>query len=149
MKYSNEIEIDLSRERVIELFDNADNLSKWQPDLISFEHISGEPGKVGAKSRLKYDMGKKGGKVEMIETIVKNDLPEEFHGTYEAPGVFNQMQNYFTEVSPGKTKWKSDTFFKFSTFKMKLFGFLMPGAFKRQSYKFMENFKSFAEASSE
>ncbi len=123
MKYSNEIEIDLPRERVIELFDNADNLSKWQPDLISFEHISGEPGKVGAKSRLKYDMGKKGGKVEMIETIVKNDLPEEFHGTYEAPGVFNQMQNYFTEVSPGKTKWKSDTVFKFSTFKMKLFGF--------------------------
>ncbi len=145
MKYSNEIVIDLPREKVIALFDNPDNMSKWQPGFISFEHVSGAPGDPGAKSRLKYDMGKKGGKVEMVETIIKRALPDEFHATYEAPGVFNQIENYFTEVGSNQTKWQSHCVFQFSTFKMKLFGFLMPGAFKKQSYEFMENFKAFSE----
>ncbi|MFQ5507583.1 MAG: SRPBCC family protein [Planctomycetota bacterium] len=50
--YTVEVDIDLPRERVIELFDNADNLYKWQPGLQSFEHLSGEPGQPGASSRM-------------------------------------------------------------------------------------------------
>jgi len=37
MKYS--VEIDLPRDRVIELFDDADNMVKWQSGLQSFEHM--------------------------------------------------------------------------------------------------------------
>ena len=66
MKYSNEIVIDLPREKVIELFDNVENLEKWQPGFLGFEHISGESGKEGSKSKMMYQMGKR--KVEMIET---------------------------------------------------------------------------------
>ncbi len=146
MKYSNEIEINLSRTKVIELFDNPDNMPKWQKGFISFEHVSGDAGQEGAKSRLKYNMGKKGGKVEMIETILSRNLPDEFSATYEAPGVFNQIENRFIEVSSDKTKWLSNNVFKFSSFKMKFFGFLMPSAFKKQSYQFMKDFKAFAEA---
>ena len=46
MKYTREIVIELPRDRVIELFDDADNLSKWQEGLQSFEHVSGEPGRA-------------------------------------------------------------------------------------------------------
>ena len=66
MKYTTEIEINLPVEKVIELFDNSDNLSKWQPELISFKHLSGEPGQVGEKSKLRYRMGKR--EIEMMET---------------------------------------------------------------------------------
>ena len=52
MKYTREVVIDLPRDRVIELFDDADNLPKWQEGLQRFEHVSGEPGQPGAKSRL-------------------------------------------------------------------------------------------------
>lgn len=44
MKYELEITINLPRERVIELFDNPDNLKKWQEGLQSFSHRSGTPG---------------------------------------------------------------------------------------------------------
>ena len=44
MHYSVDIEIDLPRDRVIELFDSTENLYKWQRGLQSFEHIEGEPG---------------------------------------------------------------------------------------------------------
>ncbi len=144
MKYSHSIIIELPRNRVIELFDNPDNLAKWQPGLLKFEHLSGEPGQPGAKSRILYQMGKR--KTEMIETVVLRELPDKFHGTYEANGVFNIQENYFKEVDESSTQWTSVSEFKFKSFAMKLIGWLMPGAFKKQSYKFMVYFKEFAEA---
>ncbi len=142
MKYSNEIVIDLPREKVIELFDNVENLEKWQPGFLGFEHISGEPGKEGSKSKMMYQMGKR--KVEMIETITKANFPTEFNGTYEAKNVFNIINNRFEQLSSSQTKWISHNEFKFSGF-MRIMGFLMPGAFSKQSYKYMEYFKDFAE----
>jgi hypothetical protein len=145
MKYNCEIEINLPLKRVIELFDDSDNLSKWQPGLVSFEHISGKPGQTGAKSRLIYKMGKRD--IEMIETITTRNLPEEFSGTYEAKGVFNFVNNKFAELSPNKTKWITENEFQFSGF-MKIMGMLMPGAFKKESQKHLKQFKEFAETAS-
>ena len=39
MRYELELDIDLPRERVVELFLDAENLPKWQPDLVSFEPL--------------------------------------------------------------------------------------------------------------
>jgi hypothetical protein len=145
MKYSNEIGINLPVNRVVELFDNPENLKLWQPGLISFEHLSGEPGQVGAKSRLKYKMGKR--EIEMIETITSRNLPYEFAGTYEAKGVRNTVCNKFVPLSENRTRLISESEFKFRGF-MRIIGLLMPGSFRKQSQKFLEDFKAFAERSS-
>lgn len=142
MKYQHHIDINLPLKKVIELFDNPDNMKHWQKGFISLEHLSGEPGKEGAKSQLKYDMGKR--KIEMVETIITRSLPEEFSANYEAKGVWNEVRNYFTEVDAHTTRWTSKNEFRFSGM-MKLIAFLMPGAFKKQSYQYMEDFKAFAE----
>lgn len=142
MKYKLEIEIDLPRSKVIELFDNPDNLKLWQPGFISMEYISGTQGEVGAKYRLNYQMGKR--KVEMIETITAKNLPDNFSGTYEAKNVWNHIQNNFYEVGPAKTKWVTENEFRVKGF-MKLMVFFMPGAFKKQSFEYMRLFKEFAE----
>jgi hypothetical protein len=143
MKYSLELVIDLPRARVVELFDNPDNLKHWQPELISYEPLDEHPGEPGSKMKLLYKMGKR--EVEMIETIVKNNLPDEFSGTYEAKGVWNSVENYFIEADENHTTWVFGTEFKFSGLFMRLFGLLMPGMFKKQSYKYMLLFKEFAE----
>ncbi len=142
MQYTTEVEINLPRERVIELFDNPGNLSKWQAGLVRFEHLSGEPGQTGAKSRLLYKMG--GREIEMIETVVKRDIPDEFSGTYETKGVWNEVVNFFQEAGPGKTRWVVRNEFKFKGF-MKIMALFMPRAFKKQSLKTMQDFKAFAE----
>ena len=85
MKYEVQIEINQPIDRVIELFDSTENLYKWQEGLKEFKHLEGEPGQVGAKSQLRFEMGKR--KIEMTETITVRDLPNEFSGTYEAKGV--------------------------------------------------------------
>ena len=142
MKFSVEIIINLPRTEVIELFDSTENLYKWQPGLISFEHESGTAGEVGAKSRLEYKMGKR--EIKMVETITVSNFPEEFSAIYEAKGVWNEVKNYFQEVDENTTKWVSENEFRCSGF-MKLFAFLLPGSFKKESMKYLKYFKEFAE----
>ena len=142
MKYTTEVEINLPVKKVIELFDNPDNLKLWMEGLQSFEHLSGTPGQPGAKSKLKFKMGKR--EIEMIETITVRNLPEEFSGTYEAKGVFNIVKNKFIAVGENKTKYINEHEFQFSGM-MTLIGVLMPGVFKKQSMKYLEKFKEFAE----
>ena len=142
MKYTVTIEINLPRAKVVELFENPDNMAQWQPGFISMEHLSGEKGKAGARSKLNYKMGKR--EIEMIETILVNDLPNEFSGTFEADKVWNEVRNYFEEKDENTTLWRSECEFRFKGM-MKVFAFLMPGVFKKQSFKYLENFKAFAE----
>jgi hypothetical protein len=143
MKYSSEIIIDLSREEVVQKLDNAENMKHWQRGLISFKHLEGTPGEEGAKMELSYKMGKRD--MVLIETIIKNEFPEELHANYDAKGVHNAQRNYFHEIEPNKTKWVSESEFEFKGFVMKIMGFLMPGAFKKQSLKYLTDFKNFAE----
>lgn len=143
MKYSVSITIDKPVNEVVALFDNVDNMKKWMDGLESFEPLDGTPGEVGAKSRLRFKMGKR--EIEMIETITAKNLPEEFTGTYEAKGVFNIVRNSFEPLPGNKTKYTTEQEFQFKGF-MKLMGLLMPGAFKKQSMKYLQDFKAFAES---
>ena len=143
MKYITEIIIDAPRQEVLEKLDNADNMKHWQRGLVKHEFISGTPGEEGAKMELHYDMGKR--KLVLIETIIKKNLPNEMHTTYDTKGVHNIQKNYFTELEDGRTKWSSESEFQFDSFMMKMMGFLMPGAFKKQSMKYAQDFKAFVE----
>ena len=110
--------------------------------IISFDHISGTAGEVGAKSKLLYKMGKR--EIEMVETITVKNLPDEFSGTYEAKGVWNEVKNYFHEIDENTTKWVSENEFKCSGF-MKIIAWLMPGNFKKETKKYLIYFKEFTE----
>ena len=143
MKYTAEIEINKPIGTVIELFDNPDNMYKWMKGLQSFEHVSGTAGKPGAKSRLKFKMGKRD--IEMVETILVRNLPDEFTGTYEVKGVYNIVKNQFQKIDAHKTRYITEQEFQFKGF-MKCIAFLMPGAFKKESMKHLVNFKKFAES---
>jgi carbon monoxide dehydrogenase subunit G len=143
LDYTTSIIIDLPRARVIDLFDDPANLAKWQKGLQSFEHLSGEAGKPGARSKLVFQMGKR--RMEMIETVTRRDLPDAFDGTYEVDGVLNIVENRFTEVGPDKTLLETRNIFEMKGFMMSLMGWLMPGMFRKQSEKYAEAFKAFAE----
>ncbi|MBI3134306.1 MAG: SRPBCC family protein [Bacteroidetes bacterium] len=143
MHYTLEIEINKPVQKVVELFDNPDNLPKWMEGLEKFEAISGTPGQVGATSKLTFKM--KNRTLEMIETITVRNLPAEFSGTYDAKGVHNIVKNYFTELPGNRTKYTTWQEFQFKGI-MKVFAFLMPGMFKKQSLKYLNDFKKFAES---
>jgi hypothetical protein len=142
MEFTQEIEIALPRDEVVRLFDDPQNLAKWQRGLQSFEPLEGEPGQPGSTSRLVYVNGRR--RIEMVETVTRRDLPAAFDGTYDAQGVHNIIENRFTEVAPGRTTWVSRNVFEFHGF-MKVIGLLFARSFPKQSRTFMEDFKAFAE----
>jgi len=144
MQYTTEIIIDRKREDVVRLFDDPDNLHHWMVGLQSFKHISGTPGQPGAVSEMVFKNGNR--TIAMTETIVTRNLPDAFTGTYDAQGVHNIVENYFEELPGGKTKYTTKNIFNFNSFMMKVIGALMPGAFKKQSYTFQQQFKAFVES---
>ncbi len=141
--YTVEIEIALPRARVIELFDKTENLFKWQTGLQSFEHLSGEPGQPGARSKLVFQNGKH--RIELIETVTERNLPDVINGTYEWAGGKNALRNRFIELGPDRTRWESTCEYRFTSFPLKVMGLLAPGLFRKQNLKFLKNFKAFCE----
>jgi ribosome-associated toxin RatA of RatAB toxin-antitoxin module len=140
------VDINLPRNRVIELFDNAENMKKWQDGLVSFEHLEGEPGQVGAKSKLVYKNGKK--TFDLSEQITVRNFPDEFSGTYDHEAMINTMTNKFTELGADKTRWIAHLDYTFKTTMWRFFSKFMTGMFKKQTQKFLDNFKKFAESES-
>jgi uncharacterized membrane protein len=143
MKYTNQVIISRPLAEVVEQFDSEENLYKWMTGLTNYEHLSGTPGQPGAKAVLTVKMGKR--EMQMTETILKRNLPEEFTGVYETPGVENIQVNRFEETTEGHTRYICETEFKFERLSMKIISKLFPGAFKKQSLGFMNSFKNFVE----
>ncbi|MGI9553254.1 MAG: SRPBCC family protein [Aurantibacter sp.] len=143
MKYTTEIVVDVPRKVFIEKMDNPENMKHWQQGLVGYKLLSDPADEEGAKMELNYKMGKR--EITMVETIIKLNFPHEFHATYDAKNVHNIQKNYFKDVDGRSTRWISEAEFQFSGFMMKAMGFLMPGAFKKQSLKYMQDFKAFAE----
>jgi hypothetical protein len=141
--YTLEIDIDLPREKVVELFDNPDNMRHWQNGFQSFEHISGEPGQRGAISKIHYINGKHS--IELTEEITVNDLPDEFSGSYSWDSGSNTLVNRFIELDSNKTRWVSTCSYTMHSWMMKLMALFFSGKFKEQNLMFMKNFKAFAE----
>ena len=142
MKYNTEVIINLPRARVIELFDNTENLYKWQEGLLSFKHLEGEAGQEGAVSQMVY-AGRKNDLL-MTETIILRNFPDEFTTEYKAKGVHNVVKHYFTEEADGKTTWRMDNVFSFRGL-MALMSLFMKSAFEANTVLSMERFKIFAE----
>ncbi|MBQ0787106.1 MAG: SRPBCC family protein [Oceanihabitans sp.] len=143
MKYTTEIVIKLPLEAFIKKLFTADNMKHWQEDLTSFEHVSGTPGAIGNKMRLNYTIGKR--KIALIETITYTNLPHEICLSYETKGMHNTQKNTFYKTTENHTKWVNENEFLPTSFLYRMMLLLMPGAFKKQSEKYLVDFKKFAE----
>lgn len=140
MKFTCHTDIKAPLQTVIELFENPSNLKKWQDGFISITPISGKPGEVGSKSKLIYE------KLELIETILRNELPEEFKANYEHKHMVNTMSCKFKKLDSNTTRFEQEIYYtKFNGFAIKLMAKLFPGMFKKQVQKWLNQFKAFVE----
>jgi len=142
MKYTTEIRIQLPRHKVSELFCNKAGLSGWQPGLLSVTQLEGEPGKEGARSELVYE-GRKG-ELVITETVIRSDLPEQYHVINRSRGVYNRVENRFIEEEGGVTLWRVVNTFRFRGM-MVLMAPFVKQAFIHNTMLNMDRFKLLAE----
>ena len=146
MKFTCAVEINLPREKVVALWNNPDNLKHWQDGFERFEHLSGTKNTAGSKGIMHYNF--KGQPMELKETIIEFNLPDVMEGEYVHIHMTNRMRNIFTEVAANKTRWSAEIdYIKFNSFKMKVFAFFGKGMFRKQTQKWLNQFKVFAEKS--
>jgi hypothetical protein len=144
MKFECSAEVNLPIDKVIALFNDPQNFKEWQDGFMSYEPISGTPRTAGAKSKITFVNRKH--KIELIETIQVMNLPAEMTALYEHKHMVNTLTNTFTELPGQRTRYTSGIgYIKFIGFMPKLMALLMPGAFKKQSRKWVDQFKAFAE----
>ncbi len=144
MTYTCTVDINLPIDKVAVLWANEENFKHWQDGFQSIVLLEGIKDNVGAKSKITLLQG--GRKMELIETILSDNLPEEKCGRYEHIHMTNTQTTRFERLAENKTRYTSEVeYTKFNGFMPKLLAKLFPGMFKKQSQKWMDQFKVFAE----
>jgi len=143
MKYICSIEIDGPIEKVVALWENEAHFKDWQDGFESIEHLEGIPHTKNAKSRIILDGDIR---IELIETIISNNLPKEKIALYEHIHMTNTQASRFKKIGENKTLYISEVeYTKFNGVMIKIMAKLFPSKFKAQSEKWMKQFKEFAE----
>ncbi len=146
MKYICTIEIERPITEVVKLWSDEKHYDQWQDGFQSIDVLSGTPGAIGTTSKILLQHGKR--KMELIETIISNNLPTEKKALYEHVHMTNTQTTMFEAISENITRYISEVeYTKFNGFFPKLMGRFFSGVFKKQSQKWMEQFKVFAENS--
>lgn len=142
MKINTEITINANRDQVWQVFDNPDNLPKWQPTLKRVVHQSGEPGQAGSVTQLNYEEDE--GEIIFTQTITSRKEPEEMTATWSNSYGQNVMRNQFIQLAANQTRWIIESDISLSG----MFKFLAPaleGLLKKRLEGNMHRFKALAE----
>ena len=145
MKFKLSVEINLPKEKVAAYFADPQYLGAYQDGFQRKELQSGIDGQEGAISKMYYLQGRR--KLELTETIVKNQLPDVFEGYYHHEHMDNTMKCTFTTIGDDKTRYDSEIdYIAVRGFIPKLMFKFFPSMFKKQAEKWMLQFKSFVES---
>lgn len=143
MHFKETIEIDRSIEEVVKLFDDPDNMPKWLQGLKSSTPMSGERGEEGSTSKVVFQPG--GTKMEMTETILKKDLPNEYTISYDGKGYSSVCTNRFADLGNGRTRFETSQDVSLRG-ALRFAGALLRGTIAKQVKNSAKAFKQFAES---
>ena len=143
MKYTCTVSINAPLDAVVKLWEDESNFKYWQDDFKSIKLLSGDHHKKDSKSKIIFDGDRR---IELIETIISNNLPDEIVAIYEHIHMVNTQTSRFKKLGDNLTEYSSEVVYtKFNGLMIKLIAKLFPSKFKAQSQKWMDQFKAFAE----
>ena len=144
MKFTCSTEIQLPKERVVELWKNPENFKFWMDGFVKYEHRSGAPGEVGSTAKIYFKQGNK--ELELREVVLINDLPDLFQARYEHIHMTNTQTVRFEALGESRTHYSSEiAYTEFHSFLPRLMSWLFSSMFKKPVQKWMNQFKAFAE----
>lgn len=147
MKFTCTAEINRSLPEVVELYSDTKHVEYWLKGFVSKEVITGNMGQPGSKAKITMNFRNK--TMELIETVQSNHLPTQITALYEHKHMINTMSSRFEPVAADKTLLAVDVHYtKFIGVMPKLMSVLVPGMFRKQTQKMIDDFKAFAESGS-
>lgn len=144
MKYTCTVQIPLNRKDCIDLWMDESQFAKWQDGFQHRNWIEGKPNQKQSKSEILFLQGKR--RMELKETILDNSLPDYIIGSYDHVHMSNTQKTSFEVISSEVTKITSEVeYTAFHSFMPKMMAKIFPGMFKKQSQKWLDQFKALAE----
>ena len=144
MKFTCSVTIQKPLQEVADYFANPAYLGEYQESFQKKELVSGEMGQEGAISKIFYADGKR--KMELTETILKNDLPNEFIGQYHHKHMDNTMKCKFIALDDNHTRYEYEyEYTRIDWVMPRLMSILFPGMYKKPAQKWLRQFKEFVE----
>lgn len=128
---------------VWDFYTNPDNLILWLSGFQKFEHVSGNPGTVGAKAKHHFlERGK-----ELILDGELTDVVQEKRiiGILNSSMMSNKVTNSFNDLGNGQTEVSLSSDTQFKGFLWKQIGPLMKGEFKKRQEKDLQTLKRLLE----
>lgn len=133
---------------VTKYFADPNYLHEYQNGFQNKKTIQGEAGTKDAVSKMYYKMGNR--EMVLTETILANNLPDSFEAFYHHKDMDNTYKCTFKALSDDKTLYKTEVHYtRIDWFLPRLFAILFSGMYRKQSYRWMENFKNFVEKQNE
>ena len=144
MKHQGSIDINKPQDVVAECFINPEYLKEYQDGFLRKELVSGKPAEVGAISKMYYEYGKN--EMELTETVVANNLPNDFEAFYHHKHMDNTMKCKFTPLDDNKTRYEYEfEYTRINWVMPRLMAILFPSMYKKPAEKWMNQFKAFVE----
>lgn len=144
MKYTCEVVINAPLEQLVSLWEDDQYCGEWQDGFQSIELIEGIKNQPGAKSRILFTQ--RGKEMELMETIIENDLPHKKLAEYDHMHMRNTQTTTFVEINSNTTKYISEVeYLELKSWMIKLMAWVSPKMFRKMSEKWMNQFKVFAE----
>ena len=139
------ITIDRPVETVWDQLMNPDNLKFWLTGFVSVEHVSGDYGKTGSVSKLKFS--ERGKELELTETAVLVRPNQQY--SFNMTSLPFDVDTDIRLISFGhRTEMIQTVQFFPKQFLMKLMMPLMKGAMKKRTENELIRFKNFVESKS-
>ncbi|WP_336065759.1 SRPBCC family protein [Mesoflavibacter sp. CH_XMU1404-2] len=143
LSYTSEIIINKPVATCFSTIVNLDSMKHWQDGLISIEHISGTPREIGSIMILNYQFGNR--KMKLTESVTHRENNTAIHFNFDTKMMHNVQKNSFEAIDETTTKWTSENEFFPRSFSSRIMLFLIPKAFKKQTQKYLTNFKNYVE----
>ena len=145
MRYKLELTLQKPRAEVWRIFDDPNNMDKWQPTLTKIERLDGVAGQPGSVAKLTFKNGDR--EFSLIEKVTFRAEPERLDGVYENEFADNAVKNTFLERGSNETLWKVEVEFKFKTLAMRLIGPFVKKRFVANTQRDMDRFRALVESS--
>ncbi|MFT4544883.1 MAG: carbon monoxide dehydrogenase subunit G [Bacteroidia bacterium] len=142
MKFKSEVEITKPLDDLVVLIQDPEVTLKWLDGLRSVKHVSGEERQAGAVSKVVFDSP--AGRIFINETVICNELPDEYIMRYEGKGYTSYSNYSFEKLTDQSTKFimQQEVELKGA---LKLASGLLKGTMSKQLNKSAESFKRYAE----
>lgn len=143
MKYTNSVRIHRDRNLVLRLFLDTRYLRKWMKGLYSFHTVQGQKGRLGSRTRMVFQMGKK--QKVFYQTLIEKSYPHCYGFQFDSEYGISEVRYIFVPLANQHTLLETHTRLKLTGL-TKLLSVIAPKLFRKKSQRHIEDFKYFVES---